>query len=173
MTARTVLLRTANAVSVLSRVAAALAAAAFVVIGLIVSYEVVMRYVFLAPTRWVEEMARVLQIYGVFLACAWLVAERGHIRIILMTGALPAAARRWADRFALAAAGLVSVIGAWHAAALMRFAIDMAQYTDSTLELPLWVLHAPVAGGLALTAAQAAASLTLSMAGADKPAAQG
>ncbi len=151
--------RAAAAVGTVSRAAAWAAAAAFVVIGLIVSYEVVMRYVFLAPTRWVEELARVLQIYGVFLAVAWLIAERAHIRISALTGVLPAAARLQADRFALGAAAAVSLIGVRYAAELIRFSIDTGQYTDSTLELPMWVLHAPVAGGLALAAAQACASL--------------
>ena len=41
---------------------------ALAVIVAIFAYEVVMRYVFLNPTRWVEESARVLQVYGVFLA---------------------------------------------------------------------------------------------------------
>lgn len=152
-------LRAAAAVSAASRAAAWTAAAAFVAIGLIVSYEVVMRYAFLSPTRWVEELARILQIYGVFLACAWLVGERAHIRISLLTGVLPAAARVRAERFALAAVAAVSLCGAWYSAALMRFAAATGQYTDSTLALPLWALHAPVAAGLGLTAAQVCARL--------------
>ena len=72
-----------RAIDRLCVVAAGLAAVLFFVIGLIVTYEVVMRYVFLNPTRWVEESARVLQVYGVFLACAWLVGRREHIRIPL------------------------------------------------------------------------------------------
>ena len=155
---RAAALRAAAAVAAASRAAAWTAAAAFVVIGLIVAYEVVMRYLFLSPTRWVEELARLLQIYGVFLACAWLVGERAHIRISLLTGALPAAARAWAERFALAVVAAVSLCGVWYSAALMRFAITTGQYTDSTLALPMWALHAPVAAGLGLTAAQVFAS---------------
>ena len=161
---RAAALAAAGAVGAASRAAAWAAAAAFVAIGLIVSYEVAMRYVFLAPTRWVEETARILQIYGVFLACAWLVGERAHLRIALLTAALPAAGRRWADRFAMVVVAAVSFTAVWHAAALMRFLIDTGQYTDSTLELPMWVPHAPVAAGLGLAGAQAAANLAASFA---------
>lgn len=162
-------LRAAAGVHAASRAAAWAAAAAFVVIGLIVAYEVVTRYVFLAPTRWVEELARILQIYGVFLACAWLVGERAHIRISLLTSALPGAARRWADRFAMLVVVAVSATGATYAVGLIRFAIDTAQFTDSTLELPMWMLHAPVLAGLALTAAQGLANLAESFLAAPAP----
>lgn len=165
MSARAAALAAARAVGAASRAAGWAAAAAFAAIGLIVCYEVVMRYVFFAPTRWVEEVARLLQIYAVFLACAPLVAARAHIRVSLLTDALPPAARRWADRLALAAAAAVSLAGVRYAAEMMRFAVDTGQYTDSTLALPLWALHAPVAGGLALAALQAAASLVESFAG--------
>ena len=157
-------LRAAAAVGAVSRAAGWAAAAVFVAIGFAVCHEVVMRYVFLSPTRWVEETARVLQIYGVFLACGWLVGERAHIRVVALTAALPPGGRRWADRFALCAVAAAASVGAWQAAALMRFLIDTGQYTDSTLALPLWALHAPVAGGLALAAAQACASLAESFA---------
>lgn len=160
--------RAAAAVGAASRAAAWAAAAAFVVIGLIVAWEVFMRYVFGAPTRWVEETARVLQIYGVFLGCAWLVGQRAHIRIQVVANALPPGGRRWADRFALAVAGAAAAAGAWYAVALLRFAAETGQYTDSTLELPMWALHAPVAAGLGLAAAQAGACLAESFAAPDE-----
>ena len=77
-----------RAINYCSTFAARLASALLFIIGLIITYEVVMRYVFLNPTRWVEESARVLQVYAVFLACAWLVGKRKHIRITVVTGLL-------------------------------------------------------------------------------------
>jgi len=134
------------------------AAAAFFVIGLIITYEVVMRYVFTSPTRWVEEIASLLQIYGVFLACAWLVARREHIRITVVTARLPHTTRLWVARASLIVVAVVAAFAAQSAADLMWSAIDRGERTDSTLELPMWLPHVPVVIGLGLTALQAVAT---------------
>ncbi len=147
------------------------AAALFVIIGLIVAYEVVMRYVFLAPTRWVEEIARVLQIYGVFLACAWLVGRREHIRITALTARVRPAIRAWFERIALLCIAAIAAACTWASVELIRFSIDMAQYTDSVLALPMWLVQLPVPVGLALVTAQAIACIVWSGDGsrADEP----
>jgi len=141
----------------ISRGAAWLAALIFVLVGLFVAYEVVMRYVFRDPTIWVEEVSRILQIYGVYLAAAWLLARREHIRIRLVTGRLPPRGRLWASRFALAFAAAVGGIAAWYGVALMRFSIMMGEVTDTTLALPMWLVQWPVPAGSALIAVHAAA----------------
>ena len=141
----------------LCALAAGLAAALFFFIGLIVTYEVVMRYVFLNPTRWVEESSRVLQIYAVFLACAWLVGRRDHIRITVVTGWLKTSIQLWLARLSLLLVAVVSGVGAWYSGSLMRFSISIGQRTDSTLELPMWLLQAPLVVGLTLAALQALA----------------
>ena len=142
-----------------SRVAGFAAAAAFFAIGIIVTWEVVARYGFSAPTRWVEETAAILQIYGVFLACAWLVAQREHIRITVVTARLPTRARAWLGRLSLVVVAAIAGFGSWSAYELMISAIERGERTDSTLEIPMWVLHAPLVAGLALAALQALATI--------------
>ncbi len=141
-----------RAIDRLNRLAATLAAAAFFVIGFIVCYEVVLRYVFLSPSRWVEEVAQILQVYAVFLAAAWLTVRREHIHITAITARLDRSARLWLDRVALAAAATVSIIGAWTGADLIAFSVQTGQRTDTTLELPMWLVQAPVPVGLGLVA---------------------
>ncbi len=146
----------------LTQVAAVVAAALFAVIGLIVFYEVAMRHAFLAPTSWVEETARVLQIYGVFLAAAWLVGRREHIRITVLTTYLPPPVQMWLSRLVLLAIGAVAGISAWYGVELMQFSIDIGQTTDTTLELPMWLLQGPVVVGLTLIVLQALATVAAS-----------
>ena len=153
----------ARLISRTSQAMAWLAAGAFFVIGLIVTYEVVMRYVFTAPTRWVEETANLLQIYGVFLACAWLVARREHIRITVVTARLPHATHIWVARAGLIIVALIAAFAAWSAAELMWSAITRGERTDSTLELPMWLMHAPLVVGLGLAAVQALATAWASL----------
>jgi TRAP-type C4-dicarboxylate transport system permease small subunit len=149
-------------IEIVGRASGIVAAGAFFVIGIIVTWEVVARYLLGAPTRWVEETAAILQIYGVFLACAWLVARRDHIRITVLTAHLPLVARSWLARASLAVVALVAGFAAWSSSALLLSAIERGERTDSTLELPMWLLHAPVMVGLGLTALQAMAMIWLS-----------
>ena len=58
-----------------------LAAWIFFVIGLIVTFEVVMRYAFNSPTIWVDEISRVLQIWATCLAAGYALRHRALIVI--------------------------------------------------------------------------------------------
>jgi len=143
----------------MTQVAAWGAAALFAMSGFIVFYEVAMRHAFLAPTSWVEETARVLQIYGVFLAAAWLVGRREHIRITVLTAHLPPGVQTWLSRVVLLVIGAVAGTSAWYGLGLMQFSIDIGQTTDTTLELPMWLLQGPVVAGLVLIVLQALATV--------------
>ena len=61
------------------------AAWAFVGVGAVLAYEVVMRYVFGAPTIWAEEVARMIQIWASYLAAGMLLAQRRMIRVSAVT----------------------------------------------------------------------------------------
>jgi len=61
-----------------------LASALFIAIGFIVSYEVVMRYLFNSPTIWVNEVSRFLQIWATYLALTYSFHKRDFIRITVI-----------------------------------------------------------------------------------------
>ena len=65
----------------MSLVFAWLAAWLFVLSGLMLSYEVVMRYFFIAPTKWAAELSQLCLIYGTLLAMSWMLQNRKHIQI--------------------------------------------------------------------------------------------
>lgn len=145
----------ARAVLWLSRAGGWLAAVIIVTIGLVVAYEASMRYLFNAPTRWAEETARILQIAMIYFATAFLVARRAHIRITAVTAHVGPAGRLWLGRLAMLFTMAVAGIAAWQALLLLRFSLSIGQRTDSTLELPMWLLQGPLVIGLALAALQA------------------
>ena len=58
-----------------------LASALFIAIGFIVSYEVIMRYLFNSPTIWVNEVSRFLQIWATYLALTYSFHKQDFIRI--------------------------------------------------------------------------------------------
>ena len=61
-----------------------LASALFISIGFIVSYEVIMRYLFNSPTIWVNEVSRFLQIWATYLALTYSFHKRDFIRITVI-----------------------------------------------------------------------------------------
>lgn len=151
-----------RAIAALSRFGGWLAASIILAIGLIVAYEAAMRYLFNSPTRWAEETARVLQIAMVYLAAAHLVAVRAHIRITALTAYVGPAVRRWLGRVAMTVTVTVAAIAAWQGWQLMAFSLSIGQRTDSTLELPMWVIQGPLVVGLVVVALQGAAMLVQS-----------
>ena len=61
-----------------------LASVLFVSIGFIISYEVVMRYIFNSPTIWVNEISRFLQIWATYLALTYTFHKKEFIRITVL-----------------------------------------------------------------------------------------
>ena len=58
-----------------------LASSLFVIIGFIVSYEVISRYIFNSPTIWVSEISQFLQIWATYLALTYSFHTKDLIRI--------------------------------------------------------------------------------------------
>lgn len=52
------------------------------------SYEVVERYLFVAPTRWAAVLSQLTLIYGTLVSLPWLLQNRRHIQINAVTARL-------------------------------------------------------------------------------------
>ena len=60
----------------------------FCIAGFMLSYEVIARYFFLAPTSWAAELSQLSLIYGTLLAMPWALKSRKHIQINLVINRL-------------------------------------------------------------------------------------
>jgi len=65
----------------ISEVTGKFAAWMFFAVGIFITYEVFMRYVFTAPTIWVDETVRIMQIWATFLGSAFALKHRQMIVI--------------------------------------------------------------------------------------------
>ena len=74
-----------------------LASALFISIGFIVSYEVIMRYLFNSPTVWVNEISRFLQIWATYLALTYSFHKKEFIRITVIYDKLNDTGKRFLD----------------------------------------------------------------------------
>lgn len=84
------LTKLARTIEILNRVAYWLSALAILLSGLILTYEVVMRYVLNTPTIWEIEASIYLGIFATFMGAAYGLKEGAHVNVDLVIRALPA-----------------------------------------------------------------------------------
>ncbi|MFY9348050.1 MAG: TRAP transporter small permease, partial [Orrella sp.] len=60
-----------------------------IAIGLMLTYEVIARYIFLAPTQWTQDIAVTLQIWFTYLGMALALKQRQMIRITAFLAIAP------------------------------------------------------------------------------------
>lgn len=66
-----------------------LAGICVLVMTTLVFLQVVLRYVFNAPTSWSDEIAVYAMLWSVYLSCSWAVRERAHIRVMNFINLFP------------------------------------------------------------------------------------
>ncbi|WP_394777391.1 TRAP transporter small permease [Undibacterium sp.] len=128
--------------------------AAMLLTALILTYSVVVRYLFKLPTDWQDE-ASVFMLIGVtFFSAAYVQSHRGHIGIEVLSSVLPAAVNR-------ARLILVDVLSfafctffAWKSWTLFHEAWVDGQTTSSTFGPPLWIPYSMMALGMSLLSLQ-------------------
>jgi TRAP-type C4-dicarboxylate transport system permease small subunit len=131
----------------------ALAFLAALLIGamaLYVSYDVVVRYFFNAPTSWSNDLTEYSLVWATFLVAPWLVRSGGHVRIDLLCEQLPTRVSRALAVAVSIAAAIVCLIGAW------QTGIETWDYfrRDITIAkvwaVPQWLPYAAMPLGFAL-----------------------
>ena len=136
-----------------------IAAVAFVAVGAMITYEVVMRYVFLAPTIWAEEMSRFLQIWATYIAAATVLRHRQLIAITVVVERLGPRGRRVAEAFALVWILLFCMVAVWYGLDIMFDSIRLGRATSTMLAVPQWMTELAIPLGFTLLALQALAEL--------------
>jgi TRAP-type C4-dicarboxylate transport system permease small subunit len=124
----------------------------FFAIGIMITYEVVARYVFNAPTIWAEEMSRFFQVWAVYLGAAYVLRYRYLIRITLLTDRIGPLGRRIAEAFSLTVIGAVCVVAIAWGIEIVAESVRFSRSTSTMLDVPQWMteLAIPIGCGLLL-----------------------
>ena len=101
---------------------------------------VLMRNAGLQPFAWLFTSAEYGLLYMTMLGAPWLVREKGHVHIELVTAALPVGLRRIVSRTVAAACVLVCLILAWQGADLVLTNIERGDYDTRAYYFPRWML---------------------------------
>ncbi len=140
----------AGLLSRLSEGLAGLAAWIFFAIGLMLTFEVVARYFFNAPTIWAEELSRLLQVWGTWLAAAWLLWNRQLIAVGVVWQRLPFAAKRFASFVNLLLIAAFCAVAIGYGTSIVLDSLRFGRKSATMLDLPLWLGEIAVPLGCAL-----------------------
>jgi len=110
----------------------------WILVSVIVS--VVMRNLGMQPFAWLFTSAEYGLLYMTMLGAPWLVREKGHVHIELLTAALPDALRRLLSRTVAAACVLVCAILTWKGVELVMTNIERGDFDTRAYYFPRWLL---------------------------------
>jgi TRAP-type C4-dicarboxylate transport system permease small subunit len=138
---------------------------ALLVASFVLTYSVFSRYLFKAGTDWQDEVAVFCIVGAVFLAGAWVQAQRGHIGIEAVASILPPSV----DRIRIVIVDLLTLafcaFFAWKSWTLFHEAWVDKMTTSSTFSPPLTIPYGLMALGMTLLVAQVALQLAAYFAG--------
>ena len=129
---------------------------ALVLAACVLTYSVVMRYLFRTPTDWQDETAVFLMVGATFLSMAYVQSLRGHIGIDALAGVLPPRANAVRVHVLDALSCLFCSFFTWKSATLLHEAWVEGQTTSSTWAAPLWIPYGLMTLGMGLLTAQLA-----------------
>lgn len=133
---------------------ACVAAAIIVAVTCAILYEVLARYFFNRPSRWVVQFSEYGLVFIGFLACAWVLREEAHVKVEMLTDMLtpPVRARLFAITSWVGAA--MCAILAWVSATYTWELYERDEMIFRSIITPKWPMLAVVTLGIGLLAIQ-------------------
>ncbi|OEZ55026.1 TRAP transporter small permease [Duganella sp. HH105] len=127
---------------------------ALVLTAFVLTYSVVSRYFFHAPTDWQDE-ASVFMLVGVTFFCtAYVQSQRGHIGIEALATLLPPRVNAARLFMVDLVSALFCAFFSWKSWTLFHEAWVDGQTTSSTFAPPLWIPYAMMAAGMTILTLQ-------------------
>ena len=148
------LARVARALEWLNAVLVAFAMVAMVITAAVLTYAVVVRYVFKVPTDWQDDITVFMLVGAIFFSCAYVQSFRGHIGIEAIASILPPAVNAVRMFVVDLLSLLFCTFFSWKSWTLCHEAWRDGQVTDSMLAPPLWIPYSMMAAGMTLLTLQ-------------------
>jgi len=139
----------------------------FFAIGCMIVFEVVARYVFIAPTIWAEEMSQFFQIWATYLAAAYLLHNRQLIAIDVITRRFPTPLRKTCEGFTLVIIGIFAGVAVFYGADIVIESIEQGRATSTMLGVPKWMTESAIPVGFGVLLLQVFAEFIRLFNGAD------
>lgn len=131
----------------------------FFFIGVALTYDVIARFVFHAPTSWAADVSTIMQIWVVFAGMAYVLKERNLIRITAFVRLASPFWRKVAEAFSLLVIIFFSGLMAWESVGIVIESIEQGRRAATMIETPTWVPEIAIPIGFCLLLLQALADL--------------
>ena len=115
-----------------------------------ITYEVVMRYIFNAPTIWVQEVTIYLTILSGFLALAYALKENAHVKVDFVTAHLGGKTALAVEILAALMAILFVVVLGWEGIKMALGTFEAHEHSPTLLRVPVWIPQSFIPLGAAL-----------------------
>jgi TRAP-type C4-dicarboxylate transport system permease small subunit len=131
---------------------AVLGGVALGLMALWITYDVVARYIFRAPTEWAGDLAEYTLLWTTFLGSPWLIRRNGHIMVELVVDRLPHRLRDGVLRVGWCAAAVAAGIFAYQSGIKTLAFYDAGRMVSRSWEVPLFAPYLAMPLGAALMA---------------------
>ena len=118
--------------------------------GLILTYEVFVRYVFNAPTIWVQETSIYLYMWTMLAAGSYTLQKRKHVHVDLLVDRLPARPRSLLEAMTSAVGTVFCGIVSMQAYQMIEATIRFGKVSATPLRVPLWIPQSALLMGFVL-----------------------
>lgn len=131
------------------------AALLFAATGVMLTYEVIARYFFTAPTIWAAELSQMALIWGSLVAMPWLLGARRHITVSAVTSLMGPRTRRISQLLAMSVVLLFSAIVTIWGWEIFYDSFVRGRTTGSLMNWPVWIVQLAIPVGFGLLSIQA------------------
>jgi TRAP-type C4-dicarboxylate transport system permease small subunit len=134
-----------------------LAVLAGIVIALaliLIAVDVAIRATGFKPPSFTSAAVEYALLYFTMLAAPWLVRRKGHVSVDALVSRLGGLARTLVEKLVYLICVTVSLVFAWYALQLLLDAVASGQFDERSVDIPTWLLYAPMPVGFALVAAE-------------------
>jgi C4-dicarboxylate transporter, DctQ subunit len=108
----------------------------FIMIGFIISFEVIARYVFNSPTIWVNEISRFLQIWATYLALMYSFHKKDFIRITLIYDRLNEIGKKILDFISFLVMIIFSSVVVYYGWVIAYDSLERGRTSSTILDIP-------------------------------------
>jgi len=133
---------------------AVLAGAAIAVAFVLIIVDVAIRTARFSPPPYTIATVEYLLLYFTLFAAPWLVRQKGHVYVDALLSRLSGASRLLIEKIVYLLCVAAPLVFAWFAAWLLVDALRSGLFEERGIDIPLWLLYAPMPVGFLLVAVE-------------------
>lgn len=118
--------------------------------GLILTYEVVCRYFFNAPTIWAQETSIYLYMWTMLAAASYTLQTKKHVHVDLVIDRLPTRPKALVEMATSAVGAIFCAIVSIQAYQMIAATVRFGKVSATPLRVPLWIPQSALLMGFAL-----------------------